>query len=203
MAYVIKRYANRKLYDTRTKRYLTLDEVAVLVRAGEEVRVEDADSGDDLTAPVLAKIVAEGGRGGGPLVSQGTLVDLIRRPSEMMLDAVRSSVSAGQKTVEQMSGEVGKVFETVAGYAGKGRKQVEGAGEEVARVIERRLQSLLEELNVATRDDVAALRARVAELEAKVKKAKKRTAVAKATPPKKAAAKPAARRTTRTRTARS
>ena len=203
MAYVIKRYANRKLYDTRTKRYLTLDEVAVLVRAGEEVRVEDADSGDDLTAPVLAKIVAEGGRGGGPLVSQGTLVDLIRRPSEMMLDAVRSSVSAGQKTVEQMSGEVGKVIETVAGYAGKGRKQVEGAGEEVARVIERRLQSLLEELNVATRDDVAALRARVAELEAKVKKAKKRTAVAKATPPKKAAAKPAARRTTRTRTAKS
>ena len=34
MAYVIKRYANRKLYDTRTKRYLTLDEVAVIVRAG-------------------------------------------------------------------------------------------------------------------------------------------------------------------------
>ena len=44
MAYLIKRYANRKLYDTRTKRYLTLDEVAVLVRAGEEVRVEEADS---------------------------------------------------------------------------------------------------------------------------------------------------------------
>jgi polyhydroxyalkanoate synthesis repressor PhaR len=49
MAYVIKRYANRKLYDTQSKRYLTLDEVAILVRAGEEVQVVDADSGADLT----------------------------------------------------------------------------------------------------------------------------------------------------------
>ncbi len=59
---VIKRYSNRKLYDTRTKRYLTLEEVGVLVKVGENIRVEDSDTGDDLTATVLAKIIADGSR---------------------------------------------------------------------------------------------------------------------------------------------
>ena len=112
MAYVVKRYANRKLYDTRTKRYLTLEEVAVLVRSGEDVRVEDADSGEDLTGQVLTKIIADENRkGGAMLVPPKILVDLIQRPGEAVFDAVRNSVNAGQRTVGQVSGEVGRIFE--------------------------------------------------------------------------------------------
>lgn len=199
MAYVIKRYANRKLYDTRTKRYLALDEVATLVRAGEDVKVEDADTGEDMTAPVLAKIVAEGGRGGLPIVSQNLLVDLIRRPGGAVLDAVRSSVTAGQKTVEQMSGEVGKLVGNLGGYAAKGRKQVEEVGDDVAKVIESRLQTLLRELNVASRDEVAALEERVAALEGSVRRAKRQAASAKKTAAK-AATKAAARKSPARRT---
>jgi polyhydroxyalkanoate synthesis repressor PhaR len=184
MAYVIKRYSARKLYDTRTKRYLTLDEVATLVRAGEEVKVEDADTGDDLTAQVLAKIVAEGGRGGQPLVPQGTLVDMIRWPGELVLDAVKSSVSAGQRTVEQMSGEIGKIVGTVSGYADKGRKQVEGVGDEIARVVERRLRALLAEMNVATRDDLVAIETRLSALESAAMRARRGAAAKSATRPR-------------------
>ena len=166
MAYVIKRYANRKLYDTRTKRYLTLDEVAVLVRAGEDVRVEDADSGADLTGHVLSKIIAEGSKKGGPaLVPQKMLVDLIQRPGDMVLDAVRSSYSAGQRTVEQMGTEVGKLIESVAGTGERARKQVENVGEQIATLFEERLRAVISELGLATRSELNSLERRIQALE--------------------------------------
>jgi polyhydroxyalkanoate synthesis repressor PhaR len=56
---MIKRYANRKLYDTQASRYVTLDQIADLVRAGEDVRVIDNTSKEDLTSVTLAQIIFE------------------------------------------------------------------------------------------------------------------------------------------------
>lgn len=58
-ARVIKRYANRKLYDTKSSQYVTLDQIAQMIRAGEEVRVLDNSSKDDLTSVTLAQIIFE------------------------------------------------------------------------------------------------------------------------------------------------
>jgi polyhydroxyalkanoate synthesis repressor PhaR len=56
---VIKRYPNRKLYNTESKQYITLDEISILIREGEEVRVTDHTSGEDLTAVTLTQIIFE------------------------------------------------------------------------------------------------------------------------------------------------
>lgn len=56
---LIKRYPNRKLYDTQSKSYIKLDEIAELIRRGEDVRVIDHASGDDLTTLTLTQIVLE------------------------------------------------------------------------------------------------------------------------------------------------
>ena len=56
---VIKRYANRKLYDTRDSKYVTLDRIAEFVRNGEEVKVIDNRSKADLTKVTLAQIIYE------------------------------------------------------------------------------------------------------------------------------------------------
>ena len=55
----IKRYENRKLYDYQERHYITLAELAALVRAGEEVVVQTHDAGEDITAQTLALIIAE------------------------------------------------------------------------------------------------------------------------------------------------
>jgi polyhydroxyalkanoate synthesis repressor PhaR len=65
MARLIKRYDNRKLYDTEGKRYVSLEDIAALVRAGEEVEVTDNTTGDDLTAQTLAKVILEANAGRG------------------------------------------------------------------------------------------------------------------------------------------
>lgn len=56
---VIKKYENRRLYDTSNSRYINLDEIAQLIREGRDVQVVDAASGEDLTRPVLTQIIME------------------------------------------------------------------------------------------------------------------------------------------------
>jgi len=56
-ARLIRRYSNRKLYDTGRKTYVTLEELARLVRAGHDLRVEDNETGEDVTAGTLAKVL--------------------------------------------------------------------------------------------------------------------------------------------------
>ncbi len=55
----IKKYSNRRLYDTGLSRYITLDELAAKIRGGDEVRVVDAKSGDDLTQATLTQLILE------------------------------------------------------------------------------------------------------------------------------------------------
>jgi len=56
---IIKRYANRKLYNTQTRRYVNLDEIANLVQNGEEVHIVDHQSGADLTAATLLQVILD------------------------------------------------------------------------------------------------------------------------------------------------
>jgi polyhydroxyalkanoate synthesis repressor PhaR len=74
---LVKKYGNRRLYDTARSRYITLEDLAKLVRNGEDVRVVDAKSGDDLTNATLAQIIIEG-RGAARLLPVPLLVQLIR-----------------------------------------------------------------------------------------------------------------------------
>jgi polyhydroxyalkanoate synthesis repressor PhaR len=60
---LIKRYANRKLYDQGRSRYVTLEELEELIRQGREIRVVDAVSGEDLTSQTLAQIILDTARG--------------------------------------------------------------------------------------------------------------------------------------------
>jgi len=60
---LIKKYGNRRLYDTGESRYITLDELAAKIRSGSDVRIVDASSGDDLTQVTLAQLILESGTG--------------------------------------------------------------------------------------------------------------------------------------------
>lgn len=74
----IKRYANRKLYDTSTKQYITLAGIANLIRQGEEVRVIDHETGDDLTAVITAQIIFAQEKKNGGRMSHAVLQGLLQ-----------------------------------------------------------------------------------------------------------------------------
>ena len=75
---VIKKYPNRRLYDTEISSYITIEDVRQLIVDGEEFEVRDARSGDDLTRQVLLQIIAEHEQDGEPMLSTQLLSQIIR-----------------------------------------------------------------------------------------------------------------------------
>lgn len=87
---LIKRYASRRLYNTETSDYVTLEDIASFIRAGREVKIIDLKSGDDLTRQYLLQIIAEHeGRGENVL------------PLDVLTDLVRSYTTSSQSVVPQ------------------------------------------------------------------------------------------------------
>jgi polyhydroxyalkanoate synthesis repressor PhaR len=82
---LIKKYPNRRLYDTEESRYITLEELAVAVQGGVDVQVIDAHSQADLTAPTLAQILLES-RGGARLLPTPLLLQLVRMRDEALAE---------------------------------------------------------------------------------------------------------------------
>lgn len=84
MARRIKRYDNRKLYDTETSEYVSLSDIADLVRSGETVEVVDKATGEDITAQTLTQIILEEGKGGREVISSDLLHTLLRHSGEVL-----------------------------------------------------------------------------------------------------------------------
>jgi len=111
MARVIKRYENRKLYDTAGKRYISLDEIAGMVRAGEEVRVTDNATGEDLTAQTLSKVILEAGAGSSTYLSPQFLHNVLRFGNRFVAGSVEQVNAAVDRLVEASLQRLGPVRE--------------------------------------------------------------------------------------------
>jgi polyhydroxyalkanoate synthesis repressor PhaR len=86
---IIKRYSNRKLYDTKDSRYVTLLQIAEMVRGGEEVQIIDNNTKDDLTEITLAQIIYEEQKAHSRNVPLQTLKDLLHAQTEKVLADLR------------------------------------------------------------------------------------------------------------------
>ena len=85
---IIKKYPNRRLYDTEQSRYITLVDLQKLVVAGEEFQVIDANSGTDLTRNILLQIIAEQESGGRPMFTTEILMKIIRFYGDSVQDTL-------------------------------------------------------------------------------------------------------------------
>ena len=91
-ARIIKRYANRKLYDTRDSRYVTLQQIGEFVRDGQDVKIIDNTSKEDLTSATLAQIVYEAEKNNPETAkagTMGTLRELIQNSGEKLISTLR------------------------------------------------------------------------------------------------------------------
>jgi polyhydroxyalkanoate synthesis repressor PhaR len=90
---VIKRYPNRKLYDTEAKKYITLDGIARQIRQGKEIHVVDNATGEDLTALTLTQIILEEEKKQSGLLPRSVLAGIIRAGGERLSALQRSLTS--------------------------------------------------------------------------------------------------------------
>src|SRR5882724_11943244 len=119
MAYVIKRYSNRKLYDTQESRYVTLEEIEEMVRAGKEISVVDAASGEDLTAVTLTQIILENQRSHRSGLPTAFLHQLIKH-GEAWQEFVQRSMKSSLEGIVSNQREMERIFQDWASRAGWG-----------------------------------------------------------------------------------
>ncbi len=98
---LIKKYSNRRLYDTDESRYVTLEELSARIRSGVDVQVVDARSGEDLTQVTLAQIVIEG-RGAARLLPTPLLHELVRMGDSALAEFFGSYVGWAMTVYSQM-----------------------------------------------------------------------------------------------------
>lgn len=101
---IIKRYANRKLYDTQHSRYVTLDQIADMIRAGDEVKIVDNKSKEDLTSITLAQIIFEEEK---------------KQKSFLPLQAMRNIIQTGGESISHLVTTAQKKVSDVLGRKGK------------------------------------------------------------------------------------
>ncbi|WP_135503663.1 polyhydroxyalkanoate synthesis repressor PhaR [Roseovarius aestuariivivens] len=109
---LIKRYASRRLYNTETSDYVTLEDIAEFIRDGREVQIIDLKSGDDLTRQYLLQIIAEHESRGENVLPVNVLNDLVRsyttHATSMVPDFLAASFEMLQKGQSQMMENMAK-----------------------------------------------------------------------------------------------
>jgi polyhydroxyalkanoate synthesis repressor PhaR len=99
-AKVIKRYQNRKLYDTHESSYVTLDEIAKMIRAGEEIRVIDNKTKNDITAATLTQLLYESERKAKSQPSVSLLKTIIRSGDGSFSGFIQDKMKTELSTIE-------------------------------------------------------------------------------------------------------
>ena len=112
---LIKKYPNRRLYNTSTRAYVNLNDLAALIRQGEEIQVVDAKTGEDLTRSVLLQIISEQEQFGSPVLSPELLEMIIRfygRPMQAMFSRyLEQSFTTMLRQQETMQAEMTKALQ--------------------------------------------------------------------------------------------
>lgn len=156
---LIKRYPNRKLYDTEAKRYITLEEVAELVRHGQDVRVTDHETGEDVTSLTLAQIILEQEKKRSGFLSISLLINLIRS-SGAALEQWRKSLNQSVVNVGSLGRSSGAgLEEQVSRLIEQGKLSVEQA--QGLLTLDGLLSDLLHSLNVPTHRDIQTLQEQI------------------------------------------
>ena len=144
-AVVIKKYGNRRLYDTATSQYINLEEIATLIRKGKEVRVVDAKTGQDLTRVTLTQIVVEDAKGG----PTGLPLELLRQlivasdqvGREFVMWYLNSAFNAYQKVQKSLQSGLSEVRSAVLPQLPMTRGSL-GGGNEDNQALRKRIEQL-------------------------------------------------------------
>ena len=183
---IIKRYPNRKLYNTEAKQYITLEGIAVLIRQGQEIQVIDHATGEDLTALTLTQIILEQEKRRSGLLSNSFLTGLIRA-GEDKLTALQRSLQSSIHLWHQIDEEIRQRIQDLVRQGelseSEGKKLIEKLLQqgkrlreeqfrtskgEAASISSQDLEAYLEQHQVPTHEDMKHLYDQLEELAAKL-----------------------------------
>jgi polyhydroxyalkanoate synthesis repressor PhaR len=156
MAVLIKRYANRKLYNTETSRYITLKGIAELLEQDQEVKVIDNETGEDITTVTLSQILVDTERGG-RAVPGNLLSELFQKGGDALYGALRRSVDDTREGVEEFQRNMRKMLGQEDGRT----EWVAFTPPDLESIVQHTMERVVAMLDIPTRADIDALNDRL------------------------------------------
>lgn len=177
----IKKYANRKLYDTTDKKYISRDRLSELIKLGKDIVIIDNETGEDLTASIVSGMIASSRGKAGATVSSGVLIQLFRRGGNALTDYAKRYVSLWQRSFVMAEDEIDSMVrglvknkEITKSEGSRLKKEILGFSASlknwISDTIDRRLKEVLAAMNLATKSQVSDLSSRISTLEKKLEK---------------------------------
>ena len=197
--HTIKKYTNRKMYDTHDKRYVTMAQLSELIKQGAEVMVIDNRTGEDITTAIISQLIGRDNKEKDKAVSSQLLMQLLRKGGGTLTDYAKKYMSLWQGAFNMAEDEVSQLVnrlvknkEISMSEAGKLKKEIMGYTSSlkswISERIDKRVGEGLQSMNLATNDHLKALSDKVDVLSKKVRQLEKVQAAAEQKPPKKKAA---------------
>jgi len=175
----IKRYPNRKLYNTDSKQYITLDGIAGLIREGEEVEILDHSTGEDLTAVTLTQIVSEQEKKHSGFLPRSVLTGLVQSGGET-LTSLRRTLASPLDLFHHVDQEIARRLEVLVdrgdlevNESREMRRKLLNVDREVDDVeilTENELSRIIDEHGIPSRDELNQLNSQLDDLVAKLDK---------------------------------
>lgn len=170
---LIKRYPNRKLYNTDAKRYITLDSIADMIRDGYDVEVRDHESGEDLTGVTLSQIIFEHEKKDNAYLPSILLTNLIRAGGDTF-GYVKRSFQASLNAVRALEAEVDHRIDALVRRGEMAEDEAARLREELSRerlsalvdprLVDTSVEAALHRLNIPSRLDMVNLQNQLEQL---------------------------------------
>lgn len=167
---LIKRYPNRKLYDTEAKKYIALDGIANLLRRGEEIHVIDHNTGEDLTTLTLTQIILEEEKKGSGFLPRNVLSNLVKAGGEKVGE-LQKVVSTSFGWISQVDEEIKRRFDALvhrgelsAEEASELLEKLSSVGSSLPETVKgsrNKIEGIIKEKRLPTRSEVDRLNAQL------------------------------------------
>ncbi|MBX7147886.1 hypothetical protein K1X76_02270 [bacterium] len=176
---VIKRYQNRKLYDTQNSTYVTLEDIAKMIKSGEDVQIVDNRNKEDLTAVTLAQILFEEEKKKKSLLPLSALRRIIQDGGENIKNFFEQKIDAGMDQLAKAKNEAEKVIDFIKdelkpGDDGNLIQGVLHKTQDISKKIDEKIKSTVESVTHVSslQNEIRNLRKKIALLEEKLTKQK-------------------------------
>jgi polyhydroxyalkanoate synthesis repressor PhaR len=177
--HLIKKYANRKMYDTKDKRYISKKALAELIRDGAAVQIIDHPTGKDITAEVVSQLLGDEGGAAHRKVPANVLMEFLRKGSEAFSDFARRNAHLWQNAVHMAEDEVDRLVgrmvrnrELTRKEGARLKQQILSHSENLRRWVGERVDKGFAEvqtkMNLATREEVEKLNKKLKAMEKKL-----------------------------------
>lgn len=176
----IKKYANRKLYDTVQKRYISLDGLADLIQSGEEVVIEENETGEDITISVLTQLLMREKKDSELVIAPSILAQLMQKGRGTVEGFAKRSSGIWQSAMTLAEDEIDKIVnllvrnkEITESEGSRLKKELTGYTENfkkwIGEKVDQRVSEVMGMMNLATREQVEDLHDKIDGLAAKIR----------------------------------